>query len=65
MEVGGHSDRIMPTYEFRCKACGAEFTKILTMAERSAGDISCPKCESMEVDQVFSGISVKTDKKTW
>lgn len=43
----------MPTYEFKCKNCDNRFTKFTTIAGRK--DVCCPKCQSKDVQQVYSG----------
>jgi putative FmdB family regulatory protein len=55
----------MPTYEFTCNACGEQFTRIMSFTERRDAALACPKCGSDEIEQRFTAISVKTDKKTW
>ena len=55
----------MPTYEFKCQECNTVFTKVLSISQRSSGMITCESCGSTHVDQLFTSISVKADKKTW
>jgi putative FmdB family regulatory protein len=41
----------MPQYNFLCRACKREFSKILTIAEHEKGGIACPHCKSKDVEQ--------------
>jgi putative FmdB family regulatory protein len=54
----------MPTYEYRCEKCGHTFTTVLSLNEHDKGRPPCPKCKSKKVEQVFSGVSVKTSRKS-
>lgn len=40
----------MPIYAYRCKQCGEEFEKLFLSAARTE-EVSCPQCESDEVEQ--------------
>ncbi len=46
----------MPTYEFKCTKCGQEFTRFMSLKERDAGQVACPKCNSPEVQQLISKV---------
>jgi putative FmdB family regulatory protein len=35
----------MPHYNFLCRACKKEFSKILTLSEQEKGKIVCPHCK--------------------
>jgi putative FmdB family regulatory protein len=35
----------MPQYNFLCRACKKEFSKILTLSEHEKGKIVCPHCK--------------------
>ncbi|OPX20629.1 MAG: hypothetical protein BZ151_02970 [Desulfobacca sp. 4484_104] len=54
----------MPTYEFQCQKCGAEFTLIMSMSERESGKAKCPQCGSEDVKQVLSPFMAKTSRKS-
>ena len=41
----------MPQYNFLCRACKKEFSKILTLSEQEKGRIVCPHCNSKDVEQ--------------
>ena len=56
----------MPSYQFRCRKCGHEFTEILSISEyekRSQKGLRCPKCQSRRLEQVL-GVQVQTSKKS-
>jgi putative FmdB family regulatory protein len=54
----------MPHYEFFCHACKKTFSKVLTLAEYEQGEVICPDCGSMEVEQSWSAFSAITSKKS-
>lgn len=54
----------MITYEYRCQACGKEFTRSEHMSEHTDAAPRCPKCKSDRVHQVFRSFAVKTSSKT-
>ena len=39
----------MPQYNFLCRACKKEFSKILTLSEYEKGKTVCPHCRSKDV----------------
>ncbi len=43
----------MPLYEYQCSACSERF-EILQPLGGGAGDLSCPRCRSAEVEKVLS-----------
>ena len=54
----------MPQYDFLCRACKKEFTKILTLSEYEKGKIICPHCRSKEVEQRWAAFYAVTSKKS-
>jgi len=54
----------MPTYEFKCKACGKKFSEVMPMSEREKFRAKCPKCSSRKVEQIITPFFVKTEKKS-
>ena len=36
----------MPFYDLTCTACGTEYNKKASMADRETGNISCPECSA-------------------
>ena len=54
----------MPTYDYRCKACGRSFEKTMNMSDHERHpQVVCPKCKSRKVEQVPSQFQVVTTKK--
>ncbi len=47
----------MPLYEYRCEKCENRFE---TLVLNSDHDISCPKCESTNLEKLFSSFGVKS-----
>src|SRR5262245_7756445 len=54
----------MPTYEFECKNCGHEFSRVMTVDEHDKEPIRCPKCESEDVRHVIESVNVTTSRKS-
>jgi putative FmdB family regulatory protein len=54
----------MPNYEFVCKACKKNFSKVLHLAEHDRKETPCPYCGSHEVEQSWSLFSAVTSKKS-
>jgi len=42
----------MPTYEYRCRACGHEFEKFQKMSDAPVH--TCPTCKSEDVERLIS-----------
>jgi putative FmdB family regulatory protein len=54
----------VPTYEYRCTACGESFSRAERITDHPANRPACPKCKSDRVEQTFSSVFVKTAKKS-
>ena len=54
----------MPTYEYTCLKCGEQFTRILSLKEFEAGQVTCPKCNTAEVKQQMSQFTAQTSRKS-
>jgi len=54
----------MPTYDYLCGKCGAEFSLIMSISEYNAAKVACPKCNSEEVKQQMTGFIAKTSRKS-
>jgi putative FmdB family regulatory protein len=54
----------MPTYEFRCKKCGEQFTVRQRISEYGAAKAACPKCKSREVERLMSDFYARTPRKS-
>lgn len=54
----------MPLYEYTCKDCKKEFSKIMTLAEYNRGDIECPQCKGKNLEQKPASFFAVTSKKS-
>jgi putative FmdB family regulatory protein len=54
----------MPTYVFKCVKCGAEFERVMTVAQRETAKPACPTCKGRKVTQVLGGFFAKTSRKS-
>jgi len=54
----------MPTYDYRCAACGKRFAQEASISEHEVHKPACPKCGSHNVVQAFSSVNVQTSKKS-
>jgi putative FmdB family regulatory protein len=54
----------MPTYSYRCEACGETFERIETIAEHGTDKPRCPKCDGEKVVQVPTPFVAMTGKKS-
>ena len=46
----------MPTFDFMCGQCGAEFSHFVSLAEKDK--VSCTQCGARDVRQVYSGCNI-------
>jgi putative FmdB family regulatory protein len=60
--LGGRTN--MSEYVFFCEECKKEFTQHLHMSDRNHGPVTCPYCNSTEVQQVVTAFSAVTSKKS-
>lgn len=54
----------MPAYDYRCTACRKKFQLVHSISEHEKKRVKCPKCSSTKVERVFTGVFVKTGKKS-
>lgn len=55
----------MPVYEYVCKNCNNLFTISITLKELSGKpQITCPQCNSTDVQKKIGPFYAKTDKKS-
>jgi putative FmdB family regulatory protein len=60
----------MPTYEYRCLDCHEVWERTENMAEheqvagRDVAPPQCPRCQGVNVEQVFSPFFAKTSRKS-
>ena len=55
----------MPQYNFLCRFCNKEFSKILTISEYERGGIVCPHCKSKDIEQRSVAFYAVTSKKSY
>lgn len=55
MEIVGRKEYIMALLDFRCKKCNEKFFEIVNSSNKDS--ISCPKCGSKNIGQIFEGSS--------
>jgi len=47
----------MPTYEFRCMACGHQFEIFTSIRQKEQGlQLKCPKCGGDRIGEVFGAL---------
>jgi putative FmdB family regulatory protein len=54
----------MPTYEYRCGACGRIFDRVEPLSEHGQIRQECPECKSKRVEQVMTPFFAKTAHKS-
>ncbi len=54
----------MPVYEFRCLKCRKRFSLTMSVSDRSARKIRCPKCGAAHVEQQYSAVYAVTSRKS-
>jgi putative FmdB family regulatory protein len=58
----------MPTYEFKCKDCGAEFEVDLSLSEQELEKrehmVKCTACGRTNLEQEVSFVQVQTERKS-
>jgi putative FmdB family regulatory protein len=59
-----NGEEAVPHYNFSCRACKKEFSKVLTLAEYEKGGIVCPHCKSKDVEQRWAAFYAVTSKKS-
>ncbi len=57
-------EKEMPTYDFHCEKCKKDFAKTMSFKERDRKHVECPHCNSKQVRQVVTAVSVKTSSKS-
>ncbi len=54
----------MPTYEYKCRACEEKFSVIMSLSQYETEKVTCPKCQSGNVEQIISLFIAKTSRKS-
>ena len=51
----------MPIYEYECRACGQQFERFIRpAASPHAEQLSCPSCQSVDLERLISLFAVDT-----
>jgi putative FmdB family regulatory protein len=55
----------VPTYVFKCHACGEQFERVMSISEREKEKTpSCPRCKKGSVQRVYTSFFAKTSRKS-
>jgi putative FmdB family regulatory protein len=54
----------MPQYNFLCRACKKEFSRILILSEHEKGKIVCLHCKKNDVEQRWAAFYAVPSKKS-
>jgi putative FmdB family regulatory protein len=54
----------MPMYDYKCLDCGKESLIVLTLKEHESTKVTCPKCGSTKMQQLYSPFVAHTTKKS-
>ncbi len=54
----------MPMYDYSCLDCGKESLVVLTLKEHEATKVTCPKCGSSKMKQLYTSFVAHTTKKS-
>ncbi len=54
----------MPMYEYRCTKCRKKFVKSESISAHGRKRPRCPKCKSVQVQQILAPFYAKTIKKS-
>jgi putative FmdB family regulatory protein len=54
----------MPMYDYKCLDCGKESLVVLTLKQHETNKVTCPKCGSTKVQQLYTSFVAHTTKKS-
>jgi len=54
----------MPMYDYNCQDCGKESLVVLTLKQHETNTVTCPKCGSAKMQQLYSSFVAHTTKKS-
>ncbi|MGA7394341.1 MAG: FmdB family zinc ribbon protein [Terrimicrobiaceae bacterium] len=54
----------MPLYEYVCRKCTNKFAEVSTIKEYETKKVSCPRCQSTDLEKVIEPFFAKTVSKT-
>jgi putative FmdB family regulatory protein len=57
-------EQAMPLYEYICRNCNNKFGEVLTIKEHETRKVSCPRCQSTDLEKVIEPFFAKTVGKT-
>ena len=55
----------MPMYDYQCLDCGKESLVVLTLKEHEFTKVTCPKCSSSKMKQLYTSFVAHTTKKSY
>jgi putative FmdB family regulatory protein len=54
----------MPTYDYECRKCKAQFEVSMTLKDKESKSPVCPNCKSTDTYQIFSKATFVDDMRT-
>lgn len=54
----------MPTYEYKCRKCGHEFSLTMAMSVHDQKKVRCPKCKRENARHLIASVNVTTSRKS-
>ena len=54
----------MPMYDYKCLDCGKESLVALTLTQHESNKVTCPKCGSGKMQQLYTSFIAHTTKKS-
>ena len=54
----------MPMYDYTCLDCGKESLIVLTLKQHESDKVTCPKCGSAKMQQLYTSFVAHTTKKS-
>jgi len=51
-------------YDYKCLECGKESLVVLTLKQRETNRVTCPKCGSAKMQQLYTSFVAHTTKKS-
>ncbi|MEI8015052.1 MAG: FmdB family zinc ribbon protein [Nitrospira sp.] len=54
----------MPMYDYNCRDCGKESLVVLTLKQHETTKVTCQKCGSANMQQLYSSFVAHTTKKS-
>lgn len=54
----------MPMYDYKCLDCGKESLVVLTLNQHESNNMTCSKCSSTKMQQLYSPFVAHTTKKS-